>query len=266
MRDSWASISTHLASMVVLDHHPWGWDIESETVGEGNMSPATTIPPGSPWKWSMMTTRQDSVARFISVVGWFRFLRFLWPRKPDTNWTCVFWHMCTKKSNKCINILTIFISLYTTLFQGFDNIPGEHGIPQNSQQFIKVFLSCWGSGMSGFCYVASFLKLCFHDKCTINLQIDLPNNELVSRRATKGAQWYRQCRKCTAKPAVARRKRAGESRLKKSCCFFSFNLTMTRHVFFLTYMKHVVCRHILRTALTSRLVKSLSCPMGFHVS
>jgi len=36
-----------------LAQHSWwlrvhGWDIDSQTVGEGNMSPVTTIPPGSP--------------------------------------------------------------------------------------------------------------------------------------------------------------------------------------------------------------------------
>ena len=230
MRDSWASMSTHLASMVVLDHHPEVGILILRRLEKGTCLLLRPFLLGhlesDPWWRPVKIQWFVSYRLLVGFVFWdFCAHGSLIPIELVCFDTCA-----PRKSNKCIDILTIFISSYTMLFQGFDNIPGEHGIPQNSQQFIKVFLSCWGSGMSGFCYVASFLKFCFHDKYTINLQIDLPNNELVSRRATKGAQWYRQCRKCTAKPAVARRKRAGESRLKKSCCFCFFQLDDSREL------------------------------------
>ncbi len=44
-------------------------------------------------KWSMMTTLRFSVS-YLFLVG-FVFWDFLCTWKPNTNWTCVLWHMCT---------------------------------------------------------------------------------------------------------------------------------------------------------------------------
>lgn len=121
MRDSWASMSTHLASMAALDHHHplrlgyWfsdGWRREHVSCDD-HSSWVTKRSVNEKWiwmmcfkhvdfyqhsgKWSMMTTLRFSVC-FISVVGWFRFLRFLCTLKPDTNWTCA-----PRKSNNCIH-------------------------------------------------------------------------------------------------------------------------------------------------------------------